>query len=160
MRRLLFLASVAVVAWATVAVQLPFYEVRPGGSHPVEDIIELSASAGQINGDLSLLTVRQVTSTPWGALGAMLSGERQLLPAAELIPDDVDRDVFFEAQSQQFDNAFTTAVAVAARAAGYDIEVTTAAVIGQVLSGSPSDGLLRPGDEVTAIESNHQETLS
>jgi PDZ domain-containing protein len=152
MRRLLFLASISLVAWASVGVQLPFYEIRPGGSHPVEDLIELSASAGDINGDLALLTIRQIQTTPVDAIGAMLSGDRQLRPAAERTPPDVDRDVYVAAQSQAFDNAFRTAIAVAARAAGYDIEVTTAAVIGQVLIGSPSDGLLRPGDEVAAID--------
>ncbi len=152
MRRLSFLASVLVVVWASVAVPMPFFETRPGSAHGIEELMEISASQGAINGELSLLTIRQVTATPVDVLVAALRPGRQLEPAAQRTPSDVDLDVFLELQARQFGNAFTTALGVAAREAGYDVEVSTTAVIAQVLEGGPSDGLLESGDVVTAAD--------
>lgn len=152
MRRVLLLGSVLVVAWGAFAVPMPFVETRPGGSHPVEDLVSLSATVEEVDGDLSLLTIRQTTPNILEVLWVGMHPDRTLQPASSRTPPGIDLDTYREIQADAFSSAFVTAVAVAAREAGYEVEVTTRAVVAQTLPDGPADGVLAPGDTITAVE--------
>jgi PDZ domain-containing protein len=143
---------VALVVWAAAVVPMPFYEVQPGSARPTEALVSISAATGEVRGDLSLLTTRQVTPNVAETAWIALHPERSLQPAEERAPADIDLDRYFDIQRQAFETSFLTAVAVAAEEAGYDIELRTRTVIAQVMPDGPSDGLLRAGDTITAVD--------
>jgi PDZ domain-containing protein len=151
-RRIGLLLSLGVVAWAAIVVPMPFYEVQPGEAIAVEDLVDLSASVDEVRGDLELLTVRTTTPNVIEAIWVGLNPDRSLEPGDERIPPGVDADEYRELLADAFDTAFLTAVALAARDSGYEVSLQTRATVSSVLPGGPSDGLLLPGDSITAID--------
>lgn len=144
--------SLGLVLWAALVVPMPFFELRPGNVQPAEDLLRLSAATGDVRGDLDLLTVRQTTPNILEAMWVGLHPDRELSPAAERAPAGIDQDVYREIQADAFQTSFLTAVAIAARQAGHEVELATSAVVAQVLADGPSEGLLRAGDVITAID--------
>ena len=144
--------SAGLVLWAALVVPMPFFELRPGSVHTVEDMLQLSAATGEVRGDLDLLTIRQTTPNILEAMWVGVHPDRELSPAGERAPAGIDQEVYREIQADAFQTSFLTAVAIAARQAGYEVELATSAVVAQVLADGPSDGLLRAGDVITAID--------
>lgn len=151
-RRAALALSVTVVVWAAAVVPMPFYEVQPGSARPVEELLVLSAAVSEVSGDLDLLTTKQSRPNVAEAVWIALHPDRDLLPAAERVPAGVDEDRFFAIQEQAFRTSFLTAVAVAARETGLEVELSTRAVVAHVVPDAPSRGLLEPGDVITAID--------
>lgn len=151
-RVITYVLSLALVGWAAVVVPMPFYEVQPGRAHPVEGLLSISASTGDVNGDLDLLTTRQRTPNVLEAVWVGLHPGRDLEPAALRTPGGIDVEEYFEIQRGAFDTSVLTAVAVAAREAGHDVQLRTRTVVAQVLPDGPSAGLLQPGDTILAID--------
>ena len=151
-RRTSYVLSLAVVVWGATVVPMPFYEVRPGSAHPVEELVTISAAAGAVEGDFSLLTTRQRTPNVLEAAWAGLHPGRDLEPARQRTPGGIDLDDYFEIQRQAFATSFTTALAVAAEQAGHDVTLRTRTVVAGVVSDGPSDGLLRAGDTIVAVD--------
>jgi PDZ domain-containing protein len=147
-----FLLSVAVVVWAAFVVPLPYEQTVPGSVRPVEDLVTIEFDGEEINGDLALLTVRDVDATVVDALVAAFTPGEQLQPVDEQLPQGIDQQTMREIMAQQFANSFTTAVAVAAEAAGYDVDVSTEVVVVDVLADSAADGVLEPGDTIRALD--------
>ncbi len=146
-------AAAALVAWAAFVVPLPVIEYVPGTPTSIPTLIEVEgAPTTELEGDLLLLTVlfRQQPTIP--ALGALLSGERELVPEREVFPPDVDRDEVRQLERERFARQFDVAVAVGAAAAGAETELVTEVVVVQVLPGSPASGELAPGDVVVAVD--------
>lgn len=150
-RRLLYTLSVVLVAWGAVAVPMPFYEIQPGGARPVEELLTLDTDVTPIEGDLDLLTTRQLTPNVLETLWIALAPDRELLPAQDRTPAGIELEDYFGLQELAFETSFLTAVAVAAEEAGYDVELRTRAIVAQVLRNGPSDGVLLAGDTITAL---------
>lgn len=151
-RLVAFVASVALVTWAALVVPMPFRELEPGGAYAVEDLIAISASTGEVEGDLDLLTVRRTTPNVAEAVWVALHPGRDLLPHRDPTGTGLDPETYAEVQRQAFRTSFLTAVAVAAEQFGHAVELDTRAVVAQVLDGGPSDGRLEPGDVITRID--------
>ena len=151
-RRIAYGLSLAVVVWAAVVVPAPFYEVRPGAARPVEELVTLGTTTTPIEGDLDLLTVRQLTPGVAEAVWIALDPGRELLPASQRTPEDIELEEYRGLQELAFETSFLTAIAVAAEEAGYDVELRTRAIVAHVLRGGPSDGVLRAGDTITVVD--------
>lgn len=151
-RRISLMLSVGLVLWAAIVVPMPFFEVQPGEAHAIDELVAVSATTGDIRGDIELLTIRQITPNIIEALWIGVHPDRDLQPAAQRTPGGMDPDAYHDLQSEAFRTAFLTAMAVAATEAGHEVQLQTRAVVAQVLQGGPSDGLLRPGDELVAID--------
>lgn len=147
-----YAASLAILAAAAFTVPLPYTEFVPGQPTAIPPLIELDGvETTEIDGETALLTVLLHQSTTITALGAMLDGDRTLRPTDSVVPDDVDREQFLEQERDRFRRQFDVAAAVGARAAGVDVELTTTAVLRQVLPDGPAAGALQAGDEVAAV---------
>lgn len=151
-RRIGYVLSLALVVWAAVVVPVPFYEVQPGSARPVEELVTLGTDTTPVDGDLDLLTTRLVTPGVAEAAWIALHPDRELEPNRTRAPADIDLEDYFGLQELAFETSFLTAVAVAAEEAGYDVELRTRAIVAHVLPGGPSDGLLRAGDTITAVD--------
>lgn len=152
MRRLLYSLSALVVVLAAGIVTVPAVEVRPGSATQIEELVTLDTEVTEISGSYDLLTVRIITPSIAQALLVLADGDRQLEPRSRAVPDDVDQDVFRRLQRAQFSRAFRTAVAVGAREAGFDVEVTTRPVVFQVLPSGPAAGVLDVGDVIRSVD--------
>lgn len=151
-RLVAFIASLALVVWAALVVPMPYHEVQPGSARAVEDLVVLSSAAGEVHGDLDLLTVRRSTPNILEAAWIALHPGRELHPTSAATPGGLDRDMYVQVQRDAFRTSFLTAVTVAAEQAGHDVALETRAVVAQVLEGGPSDGQLRPGDVITVVD--------
>ena len=154
LRRSTFYAgSAAILAWASLVVPLPFIEQVPGRPTPIPPLVQIDGvETTELEGQTSLLTIllRQQPTLP--ALGALLDGERDLLRVDGVYPPGIDRDEYLTAERERFGRQFEVAAAVGAEAAGVEIQLITEAVVVTVISGSPADGVLAPGDAVVAVD--------
>lgn len=151
-KRIVLALSAAAVIAAGVLVPMPFIEYSPGEANSVAPLISVDADTTDLNGDLSMLVVwvkqpslAEVIRT-WA-----LDQDRTLRPRQLIIPDNVDRTSYFDEQRRQFRVAFEVATAVGQRAAGYAVELVTAAEITLVLPDGPSAGVLDEGDRIVAV---------
>lgn len=158
MRAIAFLASVVVVVWAALAVPMPFTQTVPGRATPVEDLVQVGAAAGEVNGDLALLTVRTRGVQPIDVVVAAVRPGQQLEPIASSRPTGIDDSTWRDFLASEFENSFTTAVAVAAEYAGHPVEVSTEVIVASVLEEGPVDGLLQPGDRLRAVDGTEVRT--
>ena len=152
-RSAFYAASFAIILWAGAVVPLPFVETVPGNPSEIAPLIEVDGiEVTDLEGTTAILTIQQRQQPTIPALGALLSPDRSLRPAAEVFPQDIDLDRFRELQREQFGRQFEIAAAVGAQAAGIEAELITQVVVIDVLAGSPADGLLAPGDIIIAAD--------
>jgi Lon-like protease len=145
--------SLALLVWAGFAVPLPFLEQVPGRPTAIPPLVEIDgAELTELTGETSLLTIFQEQRTILGSLPVLLDGDRELRPVEEVYPTDLDRSEYLAAERERFGRQFDLAAAVGAQAAGVEVELVTEVVVVDVLPGSPADGLLAPGDGVTAVD--------
>lgn len=152
MRTATFVASVLVVLWAAVAVPMPFIQTVPGNATPIEDLVVVGATTDEVNGDLALLTVRTREVQPVDLLLAAVRPGQQLEPRGSARPGGIDEGTWRDILASQFEDSFTTAVAVAAEQAGYPVEVDTEVLVASVLDDGPAAGLLLAGDRIVALD--------
>ncbi len=153
LRSAFYAASSVIILWAGLVVPLPFVETVPGNPSEIPPLIEFDGiEVDDLDGTTALLTIQQRQQPTFPALGALLSPDRSLRPAAEVFPQDIDLDRFRELQREQFGRQFEIAAAVGAQAAGIEAEIITQVVVLDVLPGSPADGLLAPGDIIVAAD--------
>lgn len=153
LRSAFYAASFAIILWAGAVVPLPFVETVPGNPSEIAPLIQIDGvEVDELDGTTALLTIQQRQQATIPALGALLSSDRSLRPAAEVFPQDIDRDRFRELQREQFGRQFEIAAAVGAQAAGVEAELITQVVVVDVLDGSPADGLIAPGDIIVAAD--------
>jgi Lon-like protease len=148
-----YVASAALLGWASMAVPLPYVEYVPGTPASIEPLLHLEGvETTPLDGETALLTVllRQQPTVP--AMRAWLDDDRRLLEVQRVFPPGTDRQEFFRAERERFGRQFELAAAVGAEAAGFETELVTEVVILDVLEGAPAAGRLQPGDVVLAVE--------
>ncbi|MFG2244833.1 PDZ domain-containing protein [Spirillospora sp. NPDC048823] len=83
------------------------------------------------------------------ALRGWLAGDTAIVPEETIFPDDESQKQIDEENTRQMQNSQQSAEAAALRQLG--IPVTTSVVVENVQKGRPADGVLKPGDEITAL---------
>jgi Lon-like protease len=152
-RSTFYAASAAVIAWAALVVPMPVIEFVPNAPTLIEPLVTIDGTpTTELDGETALLTVllRQQPLAP--ALGALADGRRSLRPLGEVFPPDVDREQRRLEERERFNRQFDIAAAVAAQAAGAEVELVTEVVVIDVLAGSPAQGILTRGDAVQAVD--------
>jgi Lon-like protease len=153
MRGRIALVVVVVLAGAALVVPLPLFVISPGSALAVEERVTLAGPAGEVSGDLLLLTVALRRPTAVEALAAWLDDAREVIPRGDVVPEGVDEEEYLEAQRELFRESGQVAAAVGLRAAGLEVGVTgEGARVAGVVPGGPSSGRLRVGDVVTAVD--------
>lgn len=151
MRKLLFAAAVAILAWAAVVVPVPLLTLEPIEAVAVAEIIEVTEAAPPDN---VLFTAVQVTSTTTaGSVVALLDEERELTFAPAVIPPGVEPEEFTELQERLFQESVRAAAAVGQQAAGRDVTIDgEGARIVRIVPGTPAEEVLEQGDVITAVD--------
>jgi PDZ domain-containing protein len=151
-RRIVLVLSAATVIAAGLLVPMPFVEYSPGSAPSVEPLLSVDAPVTELNGELAMLVVWvKQPSLAELVRARYFDHDRSLRPREQIIPDNVDRTRYFDDQRLQFRVAFEVATAVGQRAAGYAVELVTAAEITLVLPEGPSAGQIEPGDRIVAV---------
>jgi PDZ domain-containing protein len=152
---IILVSCLGLAAIAGAVIRLPYVIFSPGSATPVQPIVEIEGTRTYPSrGELLFLTVSVSSERPnvWRFLQASMSEdeevveERQYLGRSTPAQDRrLNRQLMTESQQE--------AKAVALRYLGYDVPVTgSGAIVVEVSEGGPSDGRLRPGDVITAID--------
>jgi Lon-like protease len=133
--------------------RLPVVALSPG---PMEDVLaRLKVEGTRVydsEGKLYLTSVGIDDNVRfYEALLDMANRDVQLVPRAELYPDDEDSSRIDKENAALMDRSKETATVVALRKVGYDIEPSGVEII-QVVAGAPADGKLQPGDRILAAD--------
>lgn len=153
LRYLFYLVSSGMIAWALLAVPLPFIEYVPGQPTAIPPLIEIDGvETTELDGDTALLTIllRQQPTAP--ALSALLDPHRALVRIDEVYRPGLDRDTHLSEERERFGRQFDVAAVVGAQAAGIQADLVTEVVVFDVAPASPADGHLAPGDVVLAAD--------
>lgn len=145
--------SIALLVCAASIVPLPAYIEQPGLAVGISRCVAIAErpDAG-VDGDFLLTTVSQRDATLFGLVLAGLRDDQRVVSKGELL-GGTRRDRYLERQRQIFIDATDRAVVVALRTAGLPVEVRGSGVdIVDVIADTPAEGVLRPGDVITAVD--------
>ena len=152
------IAGVAVLALIGLVFALNFYRLpvvalSPG---PMEDVLaRLKVEGSRVyhsEGKLYLTSVGVDDNVRfYEALLDMANRGVELVPRAQLYPDEQDSSEIDRENAALMDRSKETATVVALREVGYDIEPSGVEVT-QVVSGAPADGKLLPGDKIREVD--------
>jgi Lon-like protease len=152
------IAGVGVLALVGLVFALNFYRLpvvalSPG---PMEDVLaRLKVEGSRVyhsEGKLYLTSVGVDDNVRfYEALLDMANRDVELVPRAQLFPDEQDSSEIDRENAALMDRSKETATVVALREVGYDIEPSGVEVT-QVVSGAPADGKLRPGDKIAEVD--------
>jgi Lon-like protease len=129
--------------------RLPVVALSPG---PMEDVLaRLKVEGSRVydsEGKLYLTSVGIDDDVRfYEALLDMANRDVQLVPRAELYPEDQESTEIDKENAALMDRSKETASVVALREVGYEIEPSGVEVT-QVVAGTPADGTLRAGDRI------------
>jgi PDZ domain-containing protein len=155
--------GVGVVLAAVVAVvPLPFLELSPGPTYNVigevdgQPLLKVSgATTYPTDGQLDMTTVSERGGPDNGVLSLrLLTGwldpAVRVLPREAFYPEDITDEDVSQENARLFSDSTATAVAAAA---GYlDEPVTEITIVSSVITGSPADGKLEPGDQILTVD--------
>jgi PDZ domain-containing protein len=129
--------------------RLPVVALSPG---PMEDVLaRLKVEGSRVydsEGKLYLTSVGIDDDVRfYEALLDMANRDVQLVPRAELYPEDQESTEIDKENAALMDRSKETASVVALREVGYEIE-PSGVEVAQVVAGTPADGKLRAGDRI------------
>lgn len=150
-RWLFYTFSTIVLIAATIFVPMPLVEFSPGGATSIPPLVQVQYDTTEIDGNLSLLTVKVTQPSLAEAVRAWWSDTRELERRENVIPPGIDRNDYFDQQRQVFEQSFTVAAAVGLRQAGFEVSVTTAPLVLAALPEGPSGGVLESGDVLRSV---------
>ncbi|RZQ59286.1 PDZ domain-containing protein [Amycolatopsis suaedae] len=146
---------VAVFAVLGAVVQVPYVALGPGptydtlGSADGSPVIRIKGQQTFPTGGQLRMTTVSLTDevTLFGALGLWVSGRYALAPREEYFkPGETDEQVK-QQNVQQFQDSQSNAEVAALRRLGYPVKVLAK----EVVSGSPADHVLEPGDRLLVV---------
>lgn len=149
-------ALVVIFALLGAFVRVPYVALGPGPTYDTLGVIEgeqVVSIEGQrtypTGGQLRMTTVSLNDDvTLFGALGLWVSGRFAIAPREDYFrPGESDEEVRRE-NIQQFRDSQSNAEVAALRKLGYPVKV----VVKEVVSDSPADAVLAPGDEVVSVD--------
>jgi len=144
-------------------VQLPFIEMSPGPTYNTigdvdgKAVIEISGTPTfPTSGHLDMTTVNERGGADTGVyLGRVIIGwidpRARIVPREAFYPDPVTGEEAHAENVRQFTDSESNSMAAALAYLGRP--VLTIVVVSSLLTGSPSDGKLEPGDQILAVGS-------
>ncbi len=133
-------------------VRVPYVALGPGptydtlGAEGDTPVIRIDGqqtfpTAGHLN--MTTVSVTDQISL-FGALGLWISGRYALAPRELYFPPDKSEQQIEQENTKAFNDSQTTAETAALRYLGYPTKV----LAGEIVKGSPSDGIIEPGDRL------------
>jgi PDZ domain-containing protein len=155
----------ALLLWqAFFSVTVPYVALGPGptvntlGQADKHDVISVTGTpVSTSKGQLRLVTV-SVTSdlTLFDAVKGWLQHDYAVVPRELIYPPNQTPQQVDQQNAQEFKDSQTSAETAALRELGYPVQVT----VKEVRAGTPADGVLKPGDVITAVDGTPVTTVS
>jgi Lon-like protease len=135
-----------------VTVPLPYYAYRPGSVRDTEPLIMVAdEQTFPSNGSISYTTVSLRQATLFGMLAGWLDDDVDVFPREKVLGDrnaEENRTL----NLQMMDTSKQVAAQVALERLGHPVDVSiTGETVVNVLPDLPADGVLEPGDTITAV---------
>lgn len=145
--------AIAVLIVAASVVPLPAFIELPGSAPGIPACVGIDQRPdATVNGDYLFTTVGQRNATVVGLVIAAVRDDQRVVAKDDLLGGQ-RRDQYLEHEREVFVDATQRAVVVALRAADLPVEVVGEGVdIVEVMPRTPADGVLRPGDVITAVD--------
>jgi PDZ domain-containing protein len=150
----LLTSVVLVVAFGLLGafVRVPYVALGPGPTYDTlgldGDVPVISINGQQTfptGGHLNMTTVSVTDQLSlFGALGLWVSGRYALAPRELYFPPDKSEQQIEQENTEAFNDSQTTAETAALRYLGYPTKV----LVGEIVKGSPAEGVLEPGDHL------------
>ena len=148
----LALGLLVVVLWP---VKVPYYAMAPGPVEEVADLVsvgETGLETFQSEGDLYLLTVGLREVNVFEYVEAQFDSKVDLIDREVIRPSGVTQEQITRTNLQAMDESIDTALFVALARLGYDVGFVGDGVeVLEVVEGSPAEGVLLVGDEITEV---------
>ena len=153
---ILFLpVSLLLLGFAALVVPMPFFVEAPGTPLGLAGSVDVP-DADELTGDFLVTTVNLRQGTATRLVTGLLDDEASLVRSSGVLSPGEDPQEFFDRQRQIFRQSVDVAAAVALGAAGYDVgpsDITgSGALVVRLTEGAPAEGVLRPGDVITAVD--------
>ncbi len=145
----------AALAGIGAFVPTPFVLVTPGSVLDTVALVSVSPAdtVHTTRGRLYLTSVRTIPASATLWLLGKLNPEAALVPREQARSPDMSEREYRTALTAMMSESKSTALLVALRAAGYDVQpALQGARVEQVRKGSAAEGVLMPGDIVTALD--------
>ena len=162
-------ARVAILSGAVLVILLvlalvlpvPFVKLSPGPTYNVigdvdgKPLVQITGTTTfPTTGELDMTTVLELGGPRGGltfvdALGSWFNASDAVLPRELLYPDDVSGEDVKQEQAVMFSTSQSNAIAAAAGYLGRPVIENV--VVNAVFAGSPSQGLLEPGDRILTV---------
>jgi PDZ domain-containing protein len=138
---------------AAAFVKVPYYLLSPGSVRQTESLIDVQgAPTYPLEGEVGFTTVSVQRATALGWAFAHLDDSITIVPSEQILGKQSD-DENLQANLQMMTDSKETASAVALTHLGYDVTVTgSGATVVEVPDGSPSTGILIPGDTIVSLD--------
>ncbi|MEX0658992.1 MAG: S16 family serine protease [Egibacteraceae bacterium] len=156
-RLLILPLCLVVLLVAAATVPLPVFVERPGDVVSLVDHVAVAPAspeeAGEVDGDFLLTLVNLRRATVVSLVQAWADADLSVVRATALT-GGVDDEVFFERQRELFALTAEVASALGLQAAGLPVEfgAPRGVLVAEVFPGAPAEGVLRPGDIITAVD--------
>ena len=138
----------------SATVHLPYYAIAPGSALDVVPLVHVSTGnpAYAPKGDIYLCTVSLKQTTVLEALEGWLDPDIDVVPEKQIVPPSVHQDKLQNFNLQLMDTSKEQALAIAFEQLGYQTITGKGAQVAEIRAHTPADGVLVPGDTITAID--------
>jgi Lon-like protease len=147
--------TVVVVAFVIGAatVPLPYYLYRPGSVRDTEPLVAVDgAEVYASDGTISYTTVSLRQATLFGLASGWIDDDVDVVPRDEVLGGR-DADENRTLNMQMMDTSKQVATQVALERLGHPVDVSiTGETVVEVIPDMPADGVLEPGDTITAVD--------
>ncbi len=127
--------------------------VKPGSAQDLREIVNVEGADQDDVGKFFLVTVAQQQSGLWSLVYGYLHPYIEVQRLSNVIPPGMQEHEYRRILEQWMRESKNTAQVIALRRAGYDVEIISeGVVVAGFLDQSPSKGILKKGDLITAID--------
>lgn len=127
--------------------------LKPGSAEELRPLITVEGADQGDTGILFLVTVAQQRANLLQALYGTLHPHIEVQPLADVLPRGMNEQEYRELLDQWMRESQLLAQLIALRRAGYQIDIISeGTIIEGFLDGSPSEGILRQGDIIKAVD--------
>lgn len=152
--RLLLFSIILITVLFANFYPLPYYVSRPGLAKVLDEFIEVE-SGYENDGKFMLTTIRIGKANVLTYLMTKVNKYYQLEPLTAIRLENETDEEYTVRQLYYMENSQENAIQVAFEKADKEIEVHMNGIyILSVMEDSPADGILQPGDRITAIDGN------
>jgi PDZ domain-containing protein len=154
-RRIPVVLIIVALLLAGFFIRTDYILVQPGEAQDLREMVAVEGADQADRGKFFLVTVAQQQANLWLLLYGYLHPDIEVQRYSRVIPSGMQEQEYRQLLEQWMRESKSTAQVIALRRAGYDVEIISeGVVVADFLERSPSKGILKKGDLITAVDGN------